>query len=72
MVSDGGGRFIPADIVGVHTLSLLTSSRVAHDHATDNHYPDQHNKQHQDTLTYSGSESGSNLDKGVLNPSPCG
>ena len=32
---DGGGRFIPADIVGVHTLSLLASSRVAHDHATE-------------------------------------
>ena len=34
---DGGGRFIPADIVGVHTLSLLASSRVAHDRATDNY-----------------------------------
>ena len=32
---DGGGRFIPADIVGVHTLSFLMSSRVAHDGATD-------------------------------------
>ena len=42
---DGGGRFIPADIVGVHTLSLLASFRVAHDHATDNYYPDQHNTQ---------------------------
>ena len=40
---DGGGRFIPADIVGVHTLSLLISSRIAHDHATDNHT--QHNTQ---------------------------
>ena len=39
---DGGGRCIPADIVGVQTLSLLTSSRVAHDHAIDNYYPDQH------------------------------
>ena len=43
---DGGGRFIPADIVGVHTLSLLASSRVAHNHATDNYYPDQHNTQY--------------------------
>ena len=42
---DGGGRFIPADIVGLQTLSLLASSRVAHDHATDNYYPDQHNAQ---------------------------
>ena len=35
MVLDGGGRFIPADIVGVHTLSLLLSSHVAHDRATE-------------------------------------
>ena len=34
MVLDGGGRFIPADIVGVHILSLLLSSQVAHDRAT--------------------------------------
>ena len=38
---DGGGRFIPDDIVDVHTLSLLLSSRVAHEHATD--YYTQHN-----------------------------
>ena len=38
MVSDGGGRFIPAGIVVLHTLSLLLSSLVAHDRATeDNH-----------------------------------
>ena len=38
MVSDGGGRSIPAGIVGLHTLYLLLSSLVAHDHATeDNH-----------------------------------
>ena len=61
-------------VVGVHTLSLLASSRVAHDNATDNHYPDQHNTQYtkHSRLTYSGSESGSNLDREVLNPSPCG
>ena len=41
----GGGRFVPADIVGAHTLSLLASFRVAHDHATDNYYPDQYNTQ---------------------------
>ena len=40
---DGGGRFIPDDIVGVHTLSLLAASREAHDHATDNYT--QHNTQ---------------------------
>ena len=27
-------------IVGVHTLFLLASFRVAHDRATDNYYPD--------------------------------
>ena len=38
MVSDGGGRFIPADIVGLHTLFLLLASLVAHDRAMeDNH-----------------------------------
>ena len=38
VVSDGGGRFIPAHIVGVYTLSLLLSSRVSHDRTTeDNH-----------------------------------
>ena len=36
MVSDGGGRFIPAGIVGLHTsLSLLLASGVAHDRATE-------------------------------------
>ena len=40
----GWGRAIYfADIVGVHTLSLLLSSRVAHDHATDNYT--EHNTQ---------------------------
>ena len=38
MVSDGDGQFIPAGIVGLHTLSLLFASLVAHDRATeDNH-----------------------------------
>ena len=38
MVSDGGGRFIPAGIAGLHALSLLLVSLVAHDRATeDNH-----------------------------------
>ena len=40
-----GGRFISGYIVGVHTLSLLASFRVAHDRATDNYYPDQYNRQ---------------------------
>ena len=41
------GRFIPGYKVGVHTLSLLASSRVAHDRATkDNYYAHQHNTQY--------------------------
>ena len=38
MVSDGDGRFIPAGIVGLYTLSLLLASLVAIDRTTeDNH-----------------------------------
>ena len=39
MVSDGGGRFIPAGIVALHTLYLLLASLVAHGHrgTEDNH-----------------------------------
>ena len=46
MVSDGGGRFIPAGMVGLHTLSLLLASLVAHDRATeDNHRRRTHRKE---------------------------
>ena len=45
--SEWGGRFIPDVIVGVYTLSILASSRVAYNRATeDNYYPDQHNTIH--------------------------
>ena len=44
MVLDGGGQFIPADIVGLHTQSLLLASLVAHDSATE------------DTHTHTGKE----------------
>ena len=38
---DGGRRFSPAGIVGVHTLSLLLSSQAAHDRAAvDSHIQD--------------------------------
>ena len=38
MVLDGGGKFIPAGIFGLHTLSSLLTPLVAHDRATeDNH-----------------------------------
>ena len=38
VVLDGGGRFSPAgiELVGVHTLSLLSSSQAAHDRAAGN------------------------------------
>ena len=39
--SGWGGRFIPSDIVGVHTLSLLTSSRVALDRTTEHNHTQQ-------------------------------
>ena len=35
MVLDWGGHFIPAGIFGVHTLSLLLPSLVAHDRVTE-------------------------------------
>ena len=35
VVLDGGGRFSPASIVGVHTLSLLLSPQAAHDRAAE-------------------------------------
>ena len=37
-VLDGGGRFSPVSIFGLHTLCLLLASLLAHDRATeDNH-----------------------------------
>ena len=44
MVLDGGGQFIPAGKVGLHTKSLLLASLVAHDRATE------------DTHTHTGKE----------------
>ena len=35
MVLDEGGHFIPAGIDGLHKLSLLLASRVAHDRAKE-------------------------------------
>ena len=35
MVSDGGGRFIPAGTVDFHTLYLLLAFLVAHDRAME-------------------------------------
>ena len=35
MVLDRGGQFIPAGIVGLHTLSLSLASLLAHDRAKE-------------------------------------
>ena len=51
MVSDGGGRFVPAGIVGLHTLSLLLSSRVAHDCATEDNHTQEGNQEQTQTNT---------------------
>ena len=44
MVLDGGGRFSPAVIDGVHILSLLFSSHTVLDRVEGN--PHTHNNQH--------------------------
>ena len=38
MVLDGGGQFIPAGVVGLHTLSLLLASLVPRDRAKEHTY----------------------------------
>ena len=74
MVSDGDGWFIPAGIVGFHTLSLLLASLVAHDRATeDNH------THHTGRVSYTDIKKGTTtswvqyigLDREVLTSSPC-
>ena len=50
MVLDGGGHFIPVGIVGLHTLSLLLTSLVAHDRATEDAHKHT-GKEHQSTNT---------------------
>ena len=73
-VSDGGGRFIPAGIVGFHTLYLLLASLVAHDRATeDNHTPHTGRVSYTNTKTvhdYSWVQC-MRLDREVLTPSLC-
>ena len=74
MVSDEGGRFIPAGIVGLHTLSSLLASLVAHDHATDDNHT-----HHTRKVSYTNIKEGTLpktvqyivLDREVLTPSPC-
>ena len=74
MASDGGGRFIPAGIVGLHTLSILLASLVEHDRITeDNHI---RRREHAEKEHYRIHNSNTwvqyiILDRGVLTPSPC-
>ena len=70
MVSDGGGRFIPAAIVGLNIFSLLLASLVAHDRATEDKYatkrePGRNTNEHYSWVQYIC------LDRRVLTPSPC-
>ena len=78
-VSDGGGRFIPAGIVGLHTFYLLLVSLVAHDRATEDN--DTH---HTGRVSYTNIKEGTpyktinyswvqyiRLDREVLTPPPC-
>ena len=44
MILDGGGHFIPAGIVGLHTQSSLLAPLVAHDRATEDTH--KHTKEH--------------------------
>ena len=50
MVLDGGGHFIPTGIFGLHTLSLLLASLVAHDRAKEDTRTHR-GKDHQSTNT---------------------
>ena len=74
MVSDGGGRFIPAGIVGLHTLSLLLAFLVAHDRATeDNHTPRREPGANTNEYyrTYYSWVQYIRLDREALTPPPC-
>ena len=75
MVLDGDGRFIPAGIVGLHTLSLLLASLVAHDRATEENHT-----HHTGRVSYTNIKEGTltlyqsrvqyiSLDREVLTPS---
>ena len=67
--SGWGGRFVSSDVVSVHTYFLLTSSWVAYDRTTEHNHT--RSLIHLSTETIETTNSDSNLDRGVLNPSPC-
>ena len=75
MVLDEGGQFIPAGIFGFNTLSLLLTSLVAHDRATED--TDTHTgKEYKYTRRRRRSKHTTwvyyiTLDREVLTPSPC-
>ena len=50
MVLDGGGHFTPAGIFGVHTLSLLLTSLVAHDRAKEDTHKHHTGKEHNNII----------------------
>ena len=80
IVSDGGGRFIPAGIiVGLHTLSLLLASLVAHGRATEENHTarrepgtntHEHNRTQPNTTKHYSWVQYIILDREVLTPSP--
>ena len=70
MVSDEGGRFIPAGIVGLHTLSILFSSLVAYDGATEDNHTTRRDPRTNANEYYSWVQYIS-LDMEVLTPSLC-
>ena len=57
-VLDGSRHFIPAGIVGVHTLSLLLSSQAAHDRATVDSHTHNKTRHVQRTRGYSNPKQG--------------
>ena len=74
MVLDRGGRFSPAGLVGVHTLSLLLSSQATHDRAAGN----KRSHTTRDTTRHLNTHKNTNtwaqyirLDREILTPSPC-
>ena len=71
MVSDGGGRFIPAGIVGLHTLFLLLAFLVAHDRATEDNHTTHRKGTERATNEHYLWVQYINLDREVLTPSPC-
>ena len=54
MVLDGGGRFNPAGIFGLHTSSSLLASLLAHDRATEDNHTHAGKERHATIILYVG------------------